>query len=161
MTIRSSGILLYRFGGAFAQGLEVLLAHPGGPFYARKDDGSWGIPKGEFDPAEEDACTAARREFAEETGTRLGDGETLDLGWIEQRKGKQVHAYAIEGDFDPRTLVSNEFEMEWPPRSGTRQSFPEVDRAEWFTPDAARLKILPSQAVFLDRLLEALATSSA
>lgn len=157
MTVHSAGILLYRRDArAEAAGLEVLLAHPGGPFYSGKDEGVWSIPKGEYDPTDEDALAAARREFSEETGAELPDGEPVDLGWIEQRKGKIVHAFGVEGTFDPSTLISNEFEMEWPPRSGRMQRFPEVDRAEWFGLEAAREKILAAQGIFLDRLVAAL-----
>ncbi len=157
MTVHSAGILLYRRAArADAAGIEVLLAHPGGPFYSGKDEGVWSIPKGEYDPAEEDALAAARREFSEETGADVPDREPVDLGWIEQRKGKIVHSFGVQGAFDPTRLVSNEFEMEWPPHSGRLQRFPEVDRAEWFGVGEAREKILPAQAVFLGRLVQAL-----
>ncbi len=150
MPVHSAGILLYR--GPATGGAEVLLVHPGGPFFAGKDAGVWSIPKGEYEPGHEGALSAARREFAEESGADVAGDEYLDLGWIEQRKGKIVHAFAFDGDMDPATLVSNEFEMQWPPHSGETQRFPEVDRAAWFTFDEAREKILPPQAVFLDRL---------
>ena len=157
MTVHSAGILLYRRDArAEAAGLEVLLVHPGGPFFSRKDAGAWSIPKGEYDPTDEDALAAARREFAEETGAELPIGRNVDLGWVEQRKGKIVHAFGVEGAFDPLTLISNEFEMEWPPRSGLRSQFPEVDRAAWFTVDEAQERILPAQTVFLDRLVDVL-----
>lgn len=143
----SAGLLLFRRS---AQGPEVLLAHPGGPYWRHKDAGAWGIPKGEPEPGE-DLLAAARREFAEETGcTPAGDG--VSLGAARQPGGKLVHVWAVEGDWDPAALSSNTFEMEWPPRSGRRASFPEVDRAAWFDLDAARMRILKGQAVFLDRL---------
>jgi len=147
---RSAGILLYRRRGS---GLELLLVHPGGPFWAKKDVGAWMIPKGEY-AEREDALTAAKRELEEETGLRA-DGDFLPLGELVQAGGKRVTAWALEGDFDPAALRSNTFEMEWPPRSGRRQSFPEVDRAQWFAPDEARTKILASQSEFIDRLLQA------
>jgi predicted NUDIX family NTP pyrophosphohydrolase len=147
----SAGILLYRRRGS---GLELLLVHPGGPFWAKKDAGAWSIPKGEYAQGE-DPMAAARREFAEETSAEPR-GELLPLGEIVQKGGKRVSAWALEGDFDPACLKSNHFELEWPPRSGRRQSFPEVDRVQWFAPDAARQKILPAQADFIARLLQAL-----
>jgi predicted NUDIX family NTP pyrophosphohydrolase len=150
----SAGILLDRRDNG---GVEVLLVHPGGPFWARKDFGAWSIPKGEID-ADEDPRTAARREFAEETGTRLPDGALDELGSVRQKSGKVVIAFAAAGDLDPAAVVSNTFELEWPPRSGRVQTFPEVDRAEWFGLDAAREKLIPAQAAFVDRL-EALLTS--
>jgi predicted NUDIX family NTP pyrophosphohydrolase len=143
----SGGILLFRRSG---DGLEVLLAHPGGPFWRRKDQGAWSIPKGEYGP-EEDPLAAAIREFAEETGACLA-GEFLPLGTVRQAGGKQVTAWALEGELDPGAIRSNSFEMEWPPRSGRRESFPEIDRAGWFALDEAKSKILKSQAPFLDRL---------
>lgn len=147
----SAGLLLFRR----RRSLEVLLAHPGGPYWQSKDDGAWTLPKGEFEP-EEDALAAARREFVEEVGF-APQGLALPLGSALQPGGKLVHAWAIEGDFDTASLVSGAFEMEWPPRSGRIQSFPEIDRAAWFDLDAARSKILKGQAVFLDRLSLALA----
>jgi predicted NUDIX family NTP pyrophosphohydrolase len=144
----SAGILLHRRGPA---GREVLLVHPGGPFWARKDLGAWSIPKGELDDGQ-DPRACARREFAEETGTELPDGALDDLGAVKLKSGKIVVAFAVEGDLDPATLVSNTFELEWPPRSGRIQAFPEVDRAEWFGLDAAREKLNPAQAAFVDRL---------
>jgi predicted NUDIX family NTP pyrophosphohydrolase len=130
--------------------LEVLLAHPGGPFWARRDVGAWTIPKGEIEEGE-DALRAARREFTEETGYSPS-GTFIDLGTVTQKSGKVVKAWAVEGNFDPRTLKSLSFEMEWPPRSGKRQTFPEIDRAQWCTLGAARGKILAHQLPFLDRL---------
>jgi len=138
-----------RSGGA----LELLLVHPGGPFWTKKDEGAWSIPKGEYDAGEE-ALAVARHEFAEEVGVVL-DGKFLDLGEVVQGGGKRVHAFALEGDFDVAQLHSNTFEIEWPPKSGRRQSFPEVDRAGWFAPDIARRKVLAGQRPFIDRLLDA------
>jgi predicted NUDIX family NTP pyrophosphohydrolase len=149
MPKRSAGILMYRRG---AQGLEVLLVHPGGPFWARKDLGAWSIPKGEY--SEGDApLAAAIREFAEETGTHPR-GELRPLGELTQPGRKIVTAFALEGDFDPTTLKSNTFELEWPPKSGRRATFPEVDRAGWFSLETARTKILPGQREFITRLQE-------
>jgi len=142
---------MYRHGDA---GIEVLLVHPGGPFWARKDLGAWSIPKGEHSEAE-DALAVARREFEEETGARP-QGEPLPLGELVQPGRKIVTAWALAGDFDPSTLRSNLFEMEWPPKSGRRQSFPEVDRAQWFSPADARRKILKGQSEFISRLLTAI-----
>lgn len=159
MRKRSAGILMFRHGGA---GLEVLLVHPGGPYWARRDLGAWTIPKGEYSDDEE-AFAAALREFSEETGcVPAGDPATdfLPLGDIRQKGGKTVSAWAVEGAFDCAALTSNSFELEWPPRSGQRQSFPEVDRAEWFPVAQARLKILPSQTPFIDRLVAAVAPPS-
>jgi len=150
MPQRSAGILLFRRG---SDGLEVLLVHPGGPFFARKDDGSWSIPKGLYEDGEE-PLAAARREFEEELGSPCPGGDALELGEIRQKNGKRVTAWAIEGDLDAASIVSNTFELEWPPRSGNLQTFPEVDRAAWFTLDAARTKILAAQASFLDRLTQ-------
>ena len=144
----SAGILLHRRSEA---GTEVLLVHPGGPFWARKDLGAWSIPKGELDEGE-DPRACALREFAEETGTRLPDGALDELGSVQLKSGKLVVGYAVEGDLDPATLVSNTFELEWPPRSGRTQAFPEIDRAAWFGLDAAREKLNPAQAAFVDRL---------
>lgn len=149
VTKKSAGILAYRMN---ARGLEVLLVHPGGPFWRNKDEGAWSIPKGEIDPSE-DPEQAARREFAEELGSGATILELSPLGEIRQRAGKRVIAFAGEGDFDPATLESNTFEIEWPPGSGRRQSFPEVDRAQWFDPEAARVKLPSTQVEFLNRLL--------
>ena len=149
--MRSAGILLYRRrNGA----LEVLLAHPGGPFWARRDDGAWTIPKGLVDSGETDE-NAARREFNEELGAEA-TGPLIPLGSVRQRGGKEVEAFALEGDFDPAALRSNTFETEWPPRSGRKETFPEVDRAAWMDLATARQKILAAQRPLLDRL-EALA----
>ena len=151
----SAGILLHR---AAAGGPEVLLAHPGGPFWAKKDLGAWSIPKGEVDEGEE-ARDCALRELEEELGSPppLEPEKLVELGSIRQR-AKVVEAWAAEADFDPAKLESLTFSMEWPPRSGRQQEFPEVDRADWFDPETARRKILPAQAELIDRLLERLAT---
>jgi predicted NUDIX family NTP pyrophosphohydrolase len=153
-TKRSAGILLFRRIGGEA---EFLLVHPGGPFWAKKDAGAWSIPKGQIE-SEEEPQACAIRELEEELGAapRLDPGQMIELGSIRQRAGKVVEAWAAEEDFDPATLDSNTFSMEWPPRSGSQQEFPEVDRAEWFGLAAAREKILPAQAELLDRLLERL-----
>lgn len=148
MTKQSAGILLFRHAAA---GLECLLCHPGGPFWAKKDGGAWTIPKGEFGPGEE-AEAAARREFLEETGWPI-PGPLIPLGEAVQPSRKRVLAFACEGDFACERLKSNHFEMEWPPRSGALRRFPEIDRAEWFAPELARNKILPGQRVFIDRLV--------
>ena len=148
---RSAGLLLYRR----AAGPEVLLVHRGGPFWARRDEGAWTIPKGEYG-AEEQPLAAARREFGEETGWPVPDGPARELGEIRQKGGKLVLAWAVEGDADVATLRSNTFELEWPPRSGRLTSFPEVDRAAWFDLDTARRKIVAAQAAFLDRLADSL-----
>jgi predicted NUDIX family NTP pyrophosphohydrolase len=146
----SAGILLYRRAG---KAVEVLLVHPGGPLWAKKDLGAWSIPKGEVEEGEEPR-TCALREFEEELGTSLETSveDLSELGTVRQKSGKIVHCWAAESDFDPATLSSNTFFVEWPPRSGVQREFPEVDRAEWFDPDEARRKINPAQAAFLDRL---------
>jgi predicted NUDIX family NTP pyrophosphohydrolase len=148
MAARSAGILLHRQG---ILGTEVLLVHPGGPFWARKDLGAWSIPKGEVGEAE-DPRACALREFAEETGGRLPDGALEQLGSVTLKSGKVVLAFAVAGDPAPARVRSNTFELEWPPRSGRMQEFPEVDRAEWFALAAARGKLNPAQAEFVDRL---------
>jgi len=145
----SAGILLYRRASS---GLEVFLIHPGGPFWAKKD--AWSIPKGEYTP-DENPLAAARREFQEETGSPV-DGDFLALGVIRQPSGKQVTAWAVEGDFDPATLVSNTCQIEWPPRSGRHIEIPEADRGAWFTLESAREKIFKGQDALLDRLIAAL-----
>jgi predicted NUDIX family NTP pyrophosphohydrolase len=150
----SAGILLWR---RRAGGVEVLLAHNGGPYWAKKDHGHWTVLKGEAEPGEE-LEAVARREFAEETGHDLPDGPLVHLGEIRQKSGKVVIAWAVEGDLDPSTAVSNTFEMEWPPRSGRMQEFPEIDRVEWFDPDEARRRLKAAQVPFLDRLEAALAS---
>lgn len=152
MTKRSAGILLYRGRG---DALRLLLVHPGGPFWAKKDHGAWSIPKGEYDEGE-DPLAVARREFEEELGSPPPSGAIIELGELVQPSRKLITAFAVAGDFDTSQLRSNLFELEWPPRSGRMQSFPEVDRAEWFTPDEARAKILTGQRPFIDCLLERL-----
>ena len=152
MTKRSAGLLLFRRAGSDWQ---VLLAHPGGPLWARKDKGAWSIPKGEL-AEDEDPLQGALREFAEETGHHV-TGEFIALDAIRQPGGKLVHAWAVEADFDPSQLHSNTFSMEWPPRSGRQASFPEVDRAAWFGLDEARSRILIGQVGFLDALATRLA----
>lgn len=151
MPQRSAGILLYRRG---ALGVEVLLVHPGGHFWAKKNEGAWSIPKGLID-AGEDPLLAAKREFTEETGG-TASGETIALGDFKQPGGKIVTAFAVEGDFDLADFRSTSFTMEWPPRSGRKADFPEADRAEWLPIDEARRKILKGQAPMLDALLERL-----
>ena len=148
MATRSAGILLHRDG---IGGTEVLLVHPGGPFWARKDLGAWSIPKGEVDEGE-DPRACALREFAEETGTRLPETALDDLGSVKLKSGKLVLAFAVAGDLDAATVRSNTFELEWPPRSGRRRQFPEIDRAEWFGLDDARAKLHPAQSELVDRL---------
>jgi predicted NUDIX family NTP pyrophosphohydrolase len=147
----SAGILLHRGVG---ESLEVLLVHPGGPFWAKKDEGAWSIPKGEVDEGEE-PLTCALRELEEELGSSLDldPDELHELGEVRLKSGKVVQCWAVEGEFDPAALRSNTFTLEWPPRSGKEREFPEVDRAEWFAPEQARQKINPAQAAFVDRLL--------
>ncbi len=149
MPLHSAGLLLYRFRDDH---LELLLAHPGGPFWAKKDDGVWSIPKGLYDETEE-PLAAAQREFHEEIGTRLDapDDAFVSLGELKQKGNKIVHAWAIEGDVDAENIKSNTYAIQWP--KGTWRSYPEVDRAGWFGVDEARIKILPGQAAFIDRLL--------
>jgi predicted NUDIX family NTP pyrophosphohydrolase len=151
---RSAGILLFRL---IKGAPEVLLVHPGGPYWAKKDLGAWSIPKGEYEKGE-DPRDCALRELGEELGAppRLTLEGFIDLGEVRQRGGKAVRAWAAEGNFDPAALHSNSFTMEWPPRSGVRREFPEVDRAEWFDPATAKQKILSAQAAFVDRLLDRL-----
>ena len=148
MAKRSAAILLYR---GDAGGIEVLLVHPGGPFWAKRDAGVWSIPKGEYDEGEE-ALACAVREFTEELGA-VPSGPFLDLGELTQPSRKVVRAWAAHGAFDPMVLKSSTFELEWPPKSGRKQAFPEVDRAAWFTPGEARRKILPGQLPFINRLV--------
>ncbi|HUR29153.1 MAG TPA: NUDIX domain-containing protein [Planctomycetota bacterium] len=151
MPKRSAGLLVHRERGGR---IEVLLVHPGGPFWARKDLGAWSIPKGELDEGE-DALEAARREVEEETGLRAR-GEATALGSTKLKSGKIVEAFAVRDDFDPTRLKSNTFEQEWPPKSGERRQFPEVDRAEWFGFDEAERKLHPGQLPLLQRLRELL-----
>lgn len=147
---RSAGLLLWRR----APDLQVLLGHPGGPLFAAKDDGVWSIPKGEYS-GDEEPLAAAHREFAEETGMAPPDGEAVPLGEVRLRSGKLVTVWAVEGDVDAAAVRSNLFTMQWPPRSGRLQQFPELDRAAWLTPAAARCKLAPGQLPFLDRLVAA------
>ncbi len=147
-TKRSAGILLYRVR---EDAMEVLLVHPGGPYWAKRDLGAWSIPKGEHEGGE-DAIACALREFAEELGSPPPDGEMVDLGEVRQKGGKVVSAWALEGDADPASATSNTFTIEWPPRSGAMREFPEVDRVAWFSLDEARRRILPAQAPLVDRL---------
>lgn len=151
----SAGIVLFRRPGSR---LEVLLAHPGGPFFGKRDNGHWSIPKGEPDE-DEPLVDAARREFLEETGLTLPDGAWLELGSIVQKGGKVVHAWGIEGDLDPAQARSETFEREWPPKSGRMQTFPEIDRVDWFDPAEARRRIKEAQIPLLDRLEAALGNS--
>lgn len=145
---QSAGILLYR---RTANGLEVMLAHPGGPIFARRDEGHWTVPKGEPD-VDEPLIEAAVREFREETGQTVPDGERLELGSIVQKGGKVVHAWAVEGDLDPALARSEHFEMEWPRGSGSVMSYPEIDRVAWFDPIEARRRIKDAQVALIDRL---------
>ncbi|MET9086365.1 NUDIX domain-containing protein [Streptomyces sp. NPDC004237] len=147
---RSAGLLLFRHTD---NGLEVLLGHMGGPFFAKKDAGAWTVPKGEYEP-DEPAWDAARREFQEELGLRPPDGEAIELGEVRQTNGKIVTAWAVESDLDPAAIAPGTFVMEWPPRSGRIQEFPELDRVAWLTPDRARELIVKAQSAFLDRLAE-------
>ncbi|MGW2567880.1 NUDIX domain-containing protein [Streptomyces sp. NPDC001537] len=147
----SAGLLLFRHTG---DGLEVLLGHMGGPFFAKRDAGAWTVPKGEYEPEEETAWEAARREFQEELGLEPPRGEAVALGEVRQTGGKTVTAWAIEADLDPATIVPGTFRMEWPPRSGQIGEFPELDRVQWFGLAGARDLIVKAQAAFLDRLAE-------
>ncbi|MFF0081932.1 NUDIX domain-containing protein [Streptomyces canus] len=147
----SAGLLLFRHT---EEGLEVLLGHMGGPFFARRDAGAWSVPKGEYEPDSESAWDAARREFQEELGLPPPDGEAVPLGEVRQTNGKVVTAWAIEADLDPATVVPGMFSMEWPPKSGQMREFPELDRVEWFGLERARTVIVKAQAAFLDRLAE-------
>ncbi|MFD5417935.1 NUDIX domain-containing protein [Streptomyces sp. NPDC127069] len=157
---RSAGLLLFRRGGAGAEGrdggVEVLLGHMGGPLWAGRDAGGWAIPKGEYGP-DETPRDAARREFTEELGLPPPEGEYLPLGEVRLSSGKLVTIWAVEGDLDPALVVPGTFTMEWPPHSGTEREFPELDRVAWFGPPVARNKLIASQVPFLDRLLTLLA----
>lgn len=152
----SSGILLFRRRSGV---LEVLLAHPGGPYFVDRDSGHWTIPKGEGN-GDEALFDVARREFGEETGQPVPEGPAIELGSIVQKGGKTVHAWGVEGELDPAAAHSNLFDIEWPPRSGRRAQFPEVDRVEWFDLDEARRRIKPTQVPLIDRLVGALDGSS-
>ncbi|MFI5551260.1 NUDIX domain-containing protein [Streptomyces sp. NPDC051738] len=147
---RSAGLLLFRHT---ENGLEVLLGHMGGPFFAKRDAGAWTVPKGEYEP-DEPSWDAARREFREELGLAPPDGEAVPLGEVKQAGGKIVTVWAIEADLDPATVVPGTFVMEWPPRSGRTQEFPELDRVQWLGLDRAREVVVKAQATFLDRLAE-------
>jgi len=149
---RSAGLLLYRTGGS---GVEVLIGHPGGPFWARKDDGAWSIPKGEYD--DEDPWVAAQREFVEEIGLPVPDGPRLDLPPVKQSGGKVVTAFAVHADLDVTDSVSNTFELEWPRGSGKIKVYPEIDRVAWFSIADARVKMLKGQVPLLDSLIDRLA----
>jgi predicted NUDIX family NTP pyrophosphohydrolase len=149
MAKQSAGILLFRKTTGV---LQVFLVHPGGPFFKNKDDGSWSVPKGEF-LEDEDPLNAAKREFEEETGQAI-NGEFIPLSPIKQKGGKTVQAWAVAGDIDHLNIKSNSFEIEWPPRSGRQQSFPEIDRANWFDMETAKVKINPAQAALLAELVK-------
>ncbi|MCW1908462.1 MAG: NUDIX domain-containing protein [Candidatus Saccharibacteria bacterium] len=151
MPKQSAGIILYKNKPT---GLEVLLVHPGGPFFARKNNGVWSVPKGEFE--DEEPLQAAKREFAEELGYSAPEGEYIDLGFVKNKSGKTIFCFAIEGDFDPSHFKSNTFDLEWPPKSGEIQKFAEVDKAQWFSLDAGKIKLNPAQAELIDRLADKL-----
>jgi predicted NUDIX family NTP pyrophosphohydrolase len=153
MPALSAGLLLYRFRDGT---LEVLIAHMGGPFWARREEGAWSIVKGEHDEHEQ-PLAAARREFAEETGAPAPQGPAIELGEIRQSAGKRVRAWAVEGDLDPAGIVSNTFEMQWPPRSGRTAEFPEIDRVQWCDPATARRLLVKAQSVLVERLEQRLA----
>lgn len=147
MSQKSAGILLYRIQNSR---IEVFLVHPGGPYWSKKDDGAWSIPKGEFNENEE-PLAAAKREFEEETGIKIS-GEFIQLNPVKQKGGKMVYAWAVEGDIDPAKIKSNSFEIEWPPRSGKMKSFPEIDKAAWFHQSDAQKKIIEAQTAFIKEL---------
>lgn len=153
---RSAGLLLYRRSG---DSVEVLIAHPGGPIWSRRDLASWSIPKGALNGPDEDLVDAARREFREETGHPPPDGTPIDLGEVRMRSGKTVHGYALEGDMEPGTLRSMRVEVEWPPKSGRLLNVPEIDRVVWASPEEARRRLNPAQSAFVDRLLKVLEES--
>lgn len=154
MAATSAGLLLWRWR---VDELEVLIVHPGGPYWAKKDAGAWSLPKGEFDPVAEAGLDAAKREFREELGSSAPEGAYIELGETRMKSGKTIYAWAIEGDLDAATIVSNHFEIEWPPQSGRSQRFPEVDRAGWFDVSAAATKLNAAQVIFLQRLATELA----
>ena len=147
MSQKSAGILLYRIQKG---SIEVFLVHPGGPYWSKKDEGAWSIPKGEFNENEE-PLAAAKREFEEETGRKIS-GEFIQLKPVKQKGGKMVYAWAVEGDIDPEKIKSNSFEIEWPPRSGKMKSFPEIDKAAWFHQGDAQKKIIEAQSAFIKEL---------
>jgi predicted NUDIX family NTP pyrophosphohydrolase len=157
VVVRSAGLLLYRITPEGV--VEVLLAHPGGPFWSRKEEGAWSVPKGEYDP-DADALATAYREFREETGHDAPDGEPIFLGEVRQPSGKRVTAWALRGELDVTQASSNTFEMEWPRGSGTLREFPEVDRLEWVSVERARTKLLKGQVPFLDRLTQSIGSDS-
>lgn len=158
MPLTSAALCLWRQapegGSSEFRGFEVLIVHPGGPFWASKDEHAWSFPKGEFDPSTEDGLDAAKREFTEELGVAAPEGDYVELGEIRQKGGKIVRAWAIAGDVDTSAIVSNTFELEWPPRSGNRQTFAEVDRAAWCDPEVAAFRLNPAQTEFVERLGE-------
>lgn len=147
----SGAICLWRHG---RDQVEVLLVHPGGPYWAKKHEGAWSLPKGEFDPEVEDSLDAARREFQEELGTAPPDRDYIELGQTRLKSRKLIYAWAVEGDLDADAIVSNTFSMEWPPRSGNQREFPEIDKAQWCDPATATELLNPAQIVFVERLLE-------
>jgi predicted NUDIX family NTP pyrophosphohydrolase len=153
MPKRSAGLLIYKYNGENV--VEVLLVHPGGPFFTKKDVGVWSIPKGEYEDGE-DALEVSKRELKEETGNTINNGKFVQLKPVTIKSGKQIIAWAVETDFEKCFICSNNFEMEWPPRSGKKQSFPEVDKANWFSIKAAKEKINPGQLPLLDELVEML-----
>jgi predicted NUDIX family NTP pyrophosphohydrolase len=154
MAKTSAALCLWR-SDTSVDSIKILLVHPGGPFWAKKDEHAWSLPKGEFDPDSESGLDAAKREFAEELGSAAPDADYLDLGEVRQKAGKIVRAWATEGDLDVTAIVSNTFEMEWPPRSALRQSFPEVDRAAWCSLEETTFRLNLAQQAFVERLLEA------
>ncbi|MEY2399078.1 MAG: hypothetical protein QOJ00_2252 [Actinomycetota bacterium] len=154
MAKQSAGLLLYRRAGSDGGDVEVLIVHPGGPFWKNKDDGAWSVPKGEYD-AGDDPWAVAQREFEEELGQRAPSGEPTDLGEIRQAGGKRVRCFAVEGDLDITEVRSNTFMMQWPPKSDRMEAFPEVDAAAWVVPAVARVKLVKGQVPFVDALLDA------
>jgi predicted NUDIX family NTP pyrophosphohydrolase len=153
MSKRSAGLLIYRY--KVENEIELLLVHPGGPFFTKKDTGVWSIPKGEYEDGE-DALEVAKRELEEETGNTIGNGNFVKLKPVTIKSGKQITAWAVRTDFEKCFICSNNFEMEWPPKSGKKQSFPEVDRADWFSVKVAKEKINPGQLPLVNELVEML-----
>jgi predicted NUDIX family NTP pyrophosphohydrolase len=149
---QSAGLLIYRKSNS---AIEVLIVHPGGPFWAKKDKAAWSLPKGEFEE-NEDTLTTAKREFKEELGHEPPEGEYIEIGSVKNKSGKVIHGWTVEGDVDVSMIKSNTFKMEWPPKSGQHQEFPEVDKAGWFSLEKAKEKLNPAQAEFIDRLAETL-----